>query len=463
VSTSTLLVFGALGAIFLTALSSINWRNAIRVALVLVLAEGAIRKWIFPGASDLVYFAKDFVILGTYIGFYREYWVPLAAQIRNIPIGVIQICLGVILFGILNPNIGSLLAAALGIRGYLFYLPLVLVVPRIFRTQKEMLLNLSCYALLAIPICVLGFLQFRSDAYSVLNTYASGISEYGASTFGTSERIRITGTFSYLSGHTVFVNVFVALVIALICAERTPFRMLLILVVSPLLVANGFMSGSRASTLSMAFMGIGFVLFSGLSASARFRSSLGVLIFAGLVVGVGVRFFFADAAGSSMARMTGAGDTVYHRIIEQPIQQVTIALEKGGIIGCGAGTTSPAVENLRTKLHISQPEIHPGYYDSELGQILAEVGIVGFLAWYGFRVAVIIVLYRSYTSTSDPTLKALALAAMLVHFPYLLMSLVLNHVACVLIWALTGLGVIPLLRPIAEPKSRTRAQATPSR
>ena len=32
---------------------------AVQLAMVLLILEGAIRKWLFPGAQDLVYFAKD--------------------------------------------------------------------------------------------------------------------------------------------------------------------------------------------------------------------------------------------------------------------------------------------------------------------------------------------------------------------------------------------------------------------
>ena len=36
--------------------------------MFLVIVEGAIRKWLFPGAQDVVYFAKDLLFLGAYAG-----------------------------------------------------------------------------------------------------------------------------------------------------------------------------------------------------------------------------------------------------------------------------------------------------------------------------------------------------------------------------------------------------------
>ena len=49
-----------------------RWRLAVQLAMVLLVFEGAIRKWLAPGAQDLVYFAKDVLLLGVYVGFFRE-------------------------------------------------------------------------------------------------------------------------------------------------------------------------------------------------------------------------------------------------------------------------------------------------------------------------------------------------------------------------------------------------------
>ena len=49
-----------------------RWREAVQLAMVLVIFEGAIRKWVFPGAQDLIYFAKDVLLLGAYAGFARD-------------------------------------------------------------------------------------------------------------------------------------------------------------------------------------------------------------------------------------------------------------------------------------------------------------------------------------------------------------------------------------------------------
>ena len=36
-----------------------RWRLAVQAVMVLIIVEGALRKWVLPGSQDLVYFAKE--------------------------------------------------------------------------------------------------------------------------------------------------------------------------------------------------------------------------------------------------------------------------------------------------------------------------------------------------------------------------------------------------------------------
>src|SRR5436189_4659174 len=46
-----------------------NWELGVQAVLVIVIFEGALRKWFFPSASDLVYFYKDFIMLAALVGY----------------------------------------------------------------------------------------------------------------------------------------------------------------------------------------------------------------------------------------------------------------------------------------------------------------------------------------------------------------------------------------------------------
>jgi hypothetical protein len=38
--------------------------------LILVVLEGALRKWVLPQASQFIYFLKDFVLIGAYLRYF---------------------------------------------------------------------------------------------------------------------------------------------------------------------------------------------------------------------------------------------------------------------------------------------------------------------------------------------------------------------------------------------------------
>jgi hypothetical protein len=111
------------------------------------------------------------------------------------------------------------------------------MMPYLFRTEPEMTRQLTWFALIALPICLLGLVQWQAGPTSILNVYAQREgSELGASGFGFGmERARITGTFSYITGHTTFVVFFITLCLVLLTVCETRWKWLFAGVVLPLL------------------------------------------------------------------------------------------------------------------------------------------------------------------------------------------------------------------------------------
>ena len=95
-----------------------NWEFGVQSVLVIVIFEGAVRKWFLPSASDLVYFYKDFVMLASFIGYLsRPNKLPLLIK------GQLQLLL-VIIFAFLayaiasitNPRAPHLLVGIFGVK-----------------------------------------------------------------------------------------------------------------------------------------------------------------------------------------------------------------------------------------------------------------------------------------------------------------------------------------------------------
>src|ERR1041385_520254 len=249
-----------LGGGALALFGGFQWRWVVYGALALAVFEGAIRKWLLPQASQVIYFAKDFLLLGAYAGYFIG---ESRKQLFRFPSGltILLLCAAAGTFlESFNSDTGSLVAGLFGWKAYVMYMPLCFMVPAMFRTPEEAERFLHYYLALALPVCLLGAAQFAAPADSPLNVYAPGAAgalaqESDIATFGEDAYVRITGTFSYISGFGTYLVVVVALMVPVLAWARTRLWAALFSVTLALVIGNVMMTGSRATAL-----GAGLVL-----------------------------------------------------------------------------------------------------------------------------------------------------------------------------------------------------------
>ena len=123
-SNDALMLIGGLGGAVIVMLAFANWRAALKATLVVLLFEGAIRKWILPTGQELVYFLKDGILLGAYLRFFIFPDPELRRYQISAPVFAFWILALCVCFSAFNPNINSLLISLYGIKIY-FYLYLL--------------------------------------------------------------------------------------------------------------------------------------------------------------------------------------------------------------------------------------------------------------------------------------------------------------------------------------------------
>lgn len=463
-SLSQLITAGIFGGSLIVMWSYFHWRAAVKVAFIVALLEGAIRKWLLPGGQEMVYFLKDIFLMGAYLKFFMAPDPELRAYRLNMPTTMIMVMASALVPAALNENLGSPLLALYGLKIYLYYVPLLFMMPYLFRTQKDMLRQLVWYAMIAIPICLLGMAQFRVGGDSALNVYAQQTGE-NVSGFGFGERIRITGTFSYITGHATFVVFFTGLSIALLAVQETRWKWIILGVSLPLLAGNAMMNGSRANMYIIGLLLAGFLVAATtgqLQASKRFTSTL---LTAFLVCVAAGAYMFIDAYSNFSTRAKG-DDGFYYRAIKHPLMSIEDALVAGGVGGYGIGTTHPATEGIRRALHIPAPKRKPPVYDMEVGQVIVEIGPILAICWYVLRFTVFLAVWKAFFACRQPALKPLLLFAGIITIPYMLMGVIFNHTSNLLLFGVNGLAFTSLLEPVVRsrrgnPGSRSVNQALP--
>ena len=170
---------------------------------LLIIFEGALRKWFLPGLATPLLIIRDPIAL----------WVIMSAYTRGLlpssPYMSIAVAIGAI--GIFTSIIfghGNLFVALYGARTLLIHFPLIFVIGKIF--DREDVVKVGKVTLwMAIPMIVLVVLQFYSPQSAWVNLGVGG-DESGAGFSGSLGFFRPPGTFSFTNGLTLFYS-FVAL------------------------------------------------------------------------------------------------------------------------------------------------------------------------------------------------------------------------------------------------------------
>jgi hypothetical protein len=431
----------------------LNWKNLIKSILVLVVIEGALRKWLLPGASEFIYFLKDILLLLAYFQYYIFSPSKNTLQMKNTASGVLITCIAFVtvwcIFQVFNPNLGDPIIGIFGIRGYILYIPLLWMLPNLFSSEDELYRFLRSYLLLVIPVGILATLQFFSPPSSPINVYTQDLKLDDIATFGDGNSVsaRVTGTFSYIAGYSIYAIVSFSLAVPLLAVKQTVWWRWATISELLLIVGTSLMNGSRGLIYTEILFLIGFFGIQLLTNPARIVPLFRRFTMPIIAVTAGIIIWFQSAFNALEKRIISNDDTPNRitLIFKEPLKFVGLK----GIDSYGIGATHQATPALRSLLKLPTPETIPVFYESEPGRILLELGPVGFVLWYSLRFVLIVFLWSTYSNLKRPLLKQLALSAFLIHLLQFSFQLVFNHTLLVYYWFLAGfIFLLPKLEQI---------------
>jgi hypothetical protein len=415
-----LVIFGA----------SKKWKLAIKSVLVIAVLEGALRRWAFPEARDLIYFFKDFILIGSYIGFASRPrpFVDRYPFIKELTLVVAIVCC----LQAFNPSLGSPIVGLIGIRSYLLYIPLIWVIPHLFDSWEDLRDFLRKYLLLLIPVCILGVIQYFSPQDSPLNVYIAGEEQLSTALVG--EFVRITGTFSYIVGMTTYLSFCFSLLVVLIARDRVFKWQVIYTVELTLVVVNSFMSGARGIIVYEILFVIGYLVF-GLLHDYKSALNLIKLMFIPTVLATIVAVVYFQPAIAAFSDRATSNSDVEERILGSFTQVSSYADIR--LDGYGVGATQNGANTLRVLLGLRGGERLPPS-EGETGRVVIEIGLLGFGLWYSLRILLLISLYSVFRKLKNPLYKELALSAFLFQAINITGQLVTNPTMLVYFWFFGG-------------------------
>lgn len=188
--------------------------NTLLIIYFLVIFEGVLRKWVLPGFSSAIYFIKDPIVIYALIvslrfGFFSKnlistYFIFVAAVFFIV----------VTAFLLANPE--AFIIYGYGLRNYLLYFPLVFIASKVLKLDDVYrFARLTLYT--AIPICLLVFLQYTSGPEAFIN---KGIGDDDFIFMIAEGVVRPYGTFTFTSGHVLYVSACFAFLVAAIFEKQ---------------------------------------------------------------------------------------------------------------------------------------------------------------------------------------------------------------------------------------------------
>jgi hypothetical protein len=423
---------------------------------VLIVVQGALRKWVFPGLATPLYVAKDVALLGTLVLFGTHQKLRLTVPLRRSSLPVVWGSLTfIVAIQAFNLNVPSVAVGLLGIRSYLLYTVLLLLLPvaleRVDRPER-VLLGVSLG--LIVPVLLLGMYQYSQPVGNWINQYVAD----DAQAAGVLSRPRITGTFSYIGGMGSFLlfSLFFALGILLAgFRDRRRFYQILgggllglALIVAP-------MNGSRSVVFGL-LLPLPLVLY----AVLRQRR--------GLAVGIGLLLLTTAGAyvATQSAWVTQGWEVIDHRMenasdqdrriqnaLLDPIRKIPV----GGVLGYGTGSTHQAANALSSRGRV---QIEGVGYEGEPGRVIIELGVFGgllylalkaWLAWIGWQAL------RRSSSTWTTMLSVMSFSMLFYHLGTGM--IVFNHISSALYWICAGCAVWVWSREEVEKKLSQKSPA----
>ncbi|RUR86797.1 O-antigen ligase family protein [Chlorogloeopsis fritschii PCC 9212] len=435
------LIFFALPFLFISvlAVTNLNWRQLVKIVLFLVIIDGALRKWILPQASNLIYLLKDVILICAYLKFfiftYKKY--PLITN-KYISIAHIFFALAStwLFFQSFNPDLGSPIIGIFGLSRYILYVPLMWLIPYLFDSEKDFYQFVRNYLLCLIPVCVLGIFQFYSPPSSFINIAPGGAEAAEALQFGDS-KIRISSTFAFNNIYTSYLVVCFGFLLPFIIEQKKThfvWKALTFLELF-LMIANLFMTGSRGVIVYCSLILLGYLGVKSFDNWATIVKSLRKFAIPAVIVMIILPIWFAPAIDAFSSRKTTSkefserfGATVY-------IQSDSSS--KSFFDGYGTGATQSGNQALRNIFSLPAG-LNPPPAESEIYRVTLEIGLVGLILWYGMRISLLVALWFVYRKLQSPYLKDMALIALLIHLQLLPGQVVVHPVANVYYWFLSG-------------------------
>ncbi|SKB98433.1 hypothetical protein SAMN05660226_04143 [Parapedobacter luteus] len=276
-------------------------KRGIWLYFILLIFEGALRKWFLPALATPLLIVRDPIALALLaIAYHKGLFPRNGLMVAFIITGIISFFLTLLV------GHGNLFVAIYGIRILIIHVPFMFLIGKVFRQQDVVEIG-KAMLWIAIPMTVLVALQFYSPQSAWVNRGIGGDME-GAGFSGALGYARPPGTFSFTTGTTLFYSMLTPFILYFWLQKDKAPPLLILVAASIGLLAAIPLSISRGLLFQIALSFV-FTTFIIAKRPALIKSLIaGLVSFALLLIALSNLSFFQTATEVFMTRFERANE-----------------------------------------------------------------------------------------------------------------------------------------------------------
>ena len=429
-------------AIVLAAVIFSRWRLGVILVFVWLFLEDVIRRLI-PGQPQQIMLIKDFLIALTYFSFLlwlifknKKIWKPA--------FGIMLFLLAAyILIDVFNLNSSSLLFGLIGLRGYLWYLPLMFLGYYMFDKEEKLLKFCRILAISAIPLFLFVIFQyffyntgwllvrpfgkavpFHSFQMFINSTSISGDMLLFSSVFGVGHRFSRFAMLLFFLGLGLLATKYP------VSSKKRKFVLLMSIFSAFLGI---FLSSARtafALTLGGAVLFLVFATYRKDTKIHYFWQNKRLLILS--LISVALLFLLAFLfLGNRILFQVSVFNDAFKERIPWVLDGFKSALVNSKFFGMGTGTFSQGIFNIpggTDWVNQNQELITTGFrFETGFGRIIFELGILGAVIFFLFWISLFYHMKKELKLLNNSNLRNLGLGILIFSFLMIFWFVFVHH------------------------------------
>lgn len=414
-------------------------KTLLIIFALLMIFEGAVRKWIFPALGTPLQVARDILpalaLLAVFVA-QPSRRLLLAAMPASEVVAAFTAYFFLACVSAAISGQDSLFIALLGLRTHFAYVPLAILAPLILKDIKTCENFFVWMILVGVPVCVLTVYQSALPQSHWLNVYGTG--EESNALFGDNGLVRAAGTFSYITGMGYYAQFVGIISVYLMFTNRNVRVRFISALTFAIAVMAAFSTGSRAVVYSLMLQAFMLVLFCQSVRRALFSNlKSNIILYAAVVLAVS--YFGYEQFEAFVQRVEGVSDDTGWRMMDGFFEWFSVLENYPFGRGLGSGHQQAATF-VGGAAGFGEANLLP---ESELSRVAMELGALGFVIYLSFKFLVIYFgwyVIKKFTASTHKPLAVLAFS----YFVLLIVSGVYSPLANALYWF--SLGVISLVR-----------------